>query len=148
MAQAQRDLFDQVEQRVALHAHRLVGIIFNALFRDGQNAEARASQSRDGHQIMGPYDVTFRGTQRTDPLDRGSYSITDSNVRLLSESNPNNNPNKQNGLTMHDQHGQQCASPCQQHQRVFVAAVAEVGEVGIIPQEQEVSQCFVVLLRY
>lgn len=78
MAEAQRDLFDQVEQRVALHAHRLVGIIFHALFGDGQDAEARASQSRDGHQIMGPYDVTFRGTQRTDLLDGCSHSITDS----------------------------------------------------------------------
>lgn len=59
-AEAQRDLFDQVEQRVALHAHRLVRIIFHALFGDGQDAEARASQSRYGHQIMGPYDVTFK----------------------------------------------------------------------------------------
>lgn len=69
-AEAQRDLFDQVEQRVALHAHGLVRIEFDALFRDGQDAKARASQSRDGHQIMGPYGVTFRGTERTDPLDR------------------------------------------------------------------------------
>lgn len=74
-AEAQRDLLDQVEQRVALHAHRLVRIILDALFGDGQDAEARASQSRDGHQIMGPYDVTFRGTERSDLLDWW-YQIT------------------------------------------------------------------------
>lgn len=47
---------------------------------------------------------------------------------------------------MYDQHSQLCTPPCQQHQRVFVATVTEVGEVRIIPQKQEVSQCFVVLL--
>lgn len=62
-AQAQGDLLDQVEQRVALHAHRLVWIEFDALLGDGEVAKVGASQSRDGHQIMGPYDVTFRGTQ-------------------------------------------------------------------------------------
>lgn len=75
-AEAQRDLFDQVEQRVTLHAHRLVRIEFDALFRDGQDAKARASQSWDGHQIMGPYGVTFRGTERTDPLDR-TFALND-----------------------------------------------------------------------
>lgn len=75
-AEAQRDLFDQVEQRVALHAQGLVRIEFDALFGDGQDAKAGAAQSRDGHQIMGPYGVTFRGTERTDPLDRRSHSTT------------------------------------------------------------------------
>lgn len=135
-AEAQRDLFDQVEQRVALHAHRLVRIIFHAFFGDGQDAEARASQSRDGHQIMGPYDVTFGGTERTELLDWRKTVTTIITWK------------KQNGLTMYNQYSQLCTSPCQQHQWVFVATVTEVGEVRIIPQKQEVSQCFVVLLWY
>lgn len=48
---------------------------------------------------------------------------------------------------MHHQYSQLSASPCQEDQRVFVAIDAEVREVGVIPQEQEVSQRFVVLLR-
>lgn len=48
---------------------------------------------------------------------------------------------------MDHQHSQLSTSPCQEDQRVFVPIDAEVGEVGVIPQEQEVTQRFVVLLR-
>lgn len=58
-AEAQWNLLYQVMYRVALHAHRLVWIKVDALLRDGQDAKTRASQPRDGHQVMGPYSVTY-----------------------------------------------------------------------------------------
>lgn len=61
-AEAQWNLLDQVMHRVALHAHRLVRIKVDALLRDGQDTKTGASQPRDGHQIMGPYSVTYRET--------------------------------------------------------------------------------------
>lgn len=61
-AEAQRDLLDQVVHRVALHAHRLVWIEVDALLGNGQDAETGASQPRDGHQVMGPHSITYRGT--------------------------------------------------------------------------------------
>ena len=48
---------------------------------------------------------------------------------------------------MYHQYSQLSTSPCQEDQWVFVPVDTEVGEVGVIPQEQEVSQRFVVLLR-
>lgn len=48
---------------------------------------------------------------------------------------------------MYHQNSQLSTPPRQKDQGVFVAIDAEVGEVGAIPQEQEVSQCFVVVLR-
>lgn len=48
---------------------------------------------------------------------------------------------------MYHQHSQLSTSPCQEDQRVLVPIDAEVREVRVIPQEQEVSQRFVVLLR-
>ena len=48
---------------------------------------------------------------------------------------------------MYHQYSQLSAPPCQEDQGILVAVDAEVGEVGVIPQEQEVSQRFVVLLR-
>lgn len=51
-AEAQRNLLDQVMDRVALHAHGLVRIKVDALLRNGQDAETGASQPRDGHQVM------------------------------------------------------------------------------------------------
>lgn len=59
-AQAQRDLLDQVVERVALHADRLVRVKVDALLRHGQDAQAGASQPGDGHQVVGPDDVTYR----------------------------------------------------------------------------------------
>lgn len=50
-------------------------------------------------------------------------------------------------LTMYHQYSQLSTSPCQEDQRIFIAIDTEVREVGVIPQEQEVSQRFVVLLR-
>lgn len=57
-AEAQRNLLHQVVDWVALYAHRLVWIKVDALLRDGQDTEAGASQSGDGHQVMGPHSVT------------------------------------------------------------------------------------------
>lgn len=48
---------------------------------------------------------------------------------------------------MYHKHSQLSTPPGQEDQRVFVPIDAEVREVGVIPQEQEVSQRFVVLLR-
>lgn len=59
-AEAQRNLLDQVMDRVTLHAHGLVRIEVDALLGDGQDAKTGASQPRDGHQVMGPYSVTYR----------------------------------------------------------------------------------------
>lgn len=59
-AKAQWNLLDQVMDRVTLHAHRLVRIEVDALLRDGQDAKTGASQPRDGHQVVGPYSVTYR----------------------------------------------------------------------------------------
>ncbi len=50
-------------------------------------------------------------------------------------------------LTMYHQYSQLSTSPCQEDQGIFVAIDAEVREVRVIPQEQEVRQRFVVLLR-
>ena len=58
--EAQRNLLDQVMDRVAIHAHCLVRIKVDALLRDGQDAKVGATQPRDGHQIMGPNGVTYR----------------------------------------------------------------------------------------
>lgn len=55
-------------------------------------------------------------------------------------------PVKQAKLTMYHQYSQLSTSPCQQDQGVFDPIDAEVGEVGVIPQEQEVRQCFFVLM--
>lgn len=57
-AEAQGHLLDQVVDRVALHAHRLVRVEVDALLGDGQDAEAGAPQAGDGHQIVGPDSVT------------------------------------------------------------------------------------------
>lgn len=57
-AETQRDLLHQVMQRVALDVHGQEGVEVDARLRDGQFAETRASESGDGHQVMGPYDVT------------------------------------------------------------------------------------------
>ena len=59
-AEAQGNLLDQVMDRVALHAHRLVRIEVDALLRDGQDAKTGTPQARDGHQVMGPHSVTYR----------------------------------------------------------------------------------------
>lgn len=59
-AEAQRYLLDQIMDRVALHAHRLVWIEVDALLGDSQDTKTGASQPRDGHQVMGPYSVTYR----------------------------------------------------------------------------------------
>lgn len=48
---------------------------------------------------------------------------------------------------MYHQYSQLSTSPCQEDQWVFIPIDTEVREVGVIPQEQEVSQRFVVLLR-
>ena len=42
-AEAQRDLLDQVVDRVAFQAHRLVGVKVDALLRDGQDAKTGTS---------------------------------------------------------------------------------------------------------
>lgn len=47
---------------------------------------------------------------------------------------------------MYHEYSQLSTSPSQEDQRVFVTIDAEVREVRAIPQEQEVSQRFVVLL--
>lgn len=57
-AEAQRNLLHQIVHRVALNAHRLVGIEVDALLGDGEGTEAGAPQPGDGHQIMGPNSVT------------------------------------------------------------------------------------------
>ncbi len=59
-AKAPRNLLDQVLDRVALHAHRLVWVEVDALLGDGQDAKTGTPQSRDGHQVMGPHGVTYR----------------------------------------------------------------------------------------
>lgn len=59
-AETQRNLLHQVMQGVALDVHGEKGIEVDARLRDGQLAEARAPESGDGHQVMGPNDVTCR----------------------------------------------------------------------------------------
>ena len=59
-AEAQRDLLDQVMDRVAFHADWLVWVKVDALFRHGEDAKTGASQPRDGYQVVGPDGVTYR----------------------------------------------------------------------------------------
>lgn len=56
--EAQWNLLDQIVDRVALHAHRLVGVKVDALLRHRQDAKIGTSKPRDGHQVMGPHSVT------------------------------------------------------------------------------------------
>lgn len=48
---------------------------------------------------------------------------------------------------MYDKHGEAGAPPRHEHQWVLVAVVSEVGEDGVVPNEVQVSQRLVVLLR-
>ena len=59
--EAQWHLLDQVVNWVALHAHWLVWVEVDALLRDSQDTKTWATQPRDGHQVMWPYSVTYKG---------------------------------------------------------------------------------------
>lgn len=63
-AETQRNLLHQVMQRVALDVHRQDRVEVDARLRDGQLAETGAPQPGNGHQVMGPYDVTYSERER------------------------------------------------------------------------------------
>lgn len=73
-AEAQGDLLHQVVDRVSLHVQGLVRVEVDALLGDGQDAEAGAAESGDGHQVVGPHSVTCR-------QKRGSWTHTEA-IRL------------------------------------------------------------------
>lgn len=76
-AEAQRNLLDQVMQGVALDVHGQHGVEVDAGLGDGQLAEAGAPQAGDGHQVMGPYDVTCseRCSGMLDYLSSSEFSL-------------------------------------------------------------------------
>lgn len=85
-AEAQRNLLDEVVDRVAFHANRLVWVEVNALLRDSHDTETGTSQSRDSNQVVGPHSVTCR--EGGWPTYRINNKLHDATLNsLLSENN-------------------------------------------------------------
>ena len=63
-AQPQRHLLHQVVDWVPLHVRPLVGVEVDALLGHGQDTQAGAPQTGDGHQVVGPDGVAWSGDQQ------------------------------------------------------------------------------------